>query len=78
MRNPVISAIARAAALVAGILAAQPAFAAWADWRWGPSDAELEQVVRVAYTAAAAYARHDTNYFARDGVAGVTFFTVLA
>jgi hypothetical protein len=57
--------------LVVGIalaaLAAQPALARWADWPPGPTDAELEQIVRVAYTAAVAHARKDTNYFARDG-----------
>jgi hypothetical protein len=52
---------------LAGI-AATPAFARWADWPPGPTDAELEQVVRVAYTAAADYARKNTNYFSRDGV----------
>jgi hypothetical protein len=31
------------------------------------SDAELEQVVRAAYTAASAHARANGNYFARDG-----------
>ncbi len=44
------------------------ASARWADWPPGSTDAELEQVVRVAYTAAAAHARGNTNYFARDGV----------
>ena len=53
---------------VAGIAVAQPASARWADWPPGPTDAELEQVVRVAYTAAAALARNNLNYFARDGV----------
>ena len=50
--------------------AASPAgaFARWADWPPGPTDAELEQVVRVAYTAAAGYARRNANYFSRDGV----------
>ena len=44
------------------------ASARWADWPPGPTDAQLEQVVRVAYGAAAAYARANANYFARDGV----------
>ena len=56
--------------VVLATLAAQPAFARWADWPPGPTDAELEQIVRVAYTAAVAHARKDTNYFARDGVTG--------
>jgi hypothetical protein len=51
--------------LAAGLV--QPASARWADWPPGPTDAELEQIVRVAYTAAAAHARSNTNYFARDG-----------
>jgi hypothetical protein len=64
MRIPkTIGAIVLAAALMA-----QPALARWADWPPGPTDAELEQVVRVAYAAAATYARSNTNYFARDGV----------
>lgn len=71
MSNPVAPAIFRAALIVVSVIAAaQPASARWthwADWPPGPSDAELEQIVRVAYTAAAAYARHDMNYFARDG-----------
>ncbi len=54
-------------AVALAALAAQPAFARWADWPPGPTDAELEQIVRVAYTAAVAQARKDTNYFARDG-----------
>jgi hypothetical protein len=57
-----------AASIALTALVAQPAFARWADWPPGPTDAELEQIVRVAYTAAVAYARKDTNYFARDGV----------
>lgn len=56
-----------ASALVA-LLAAGPAAARWADWPPGPTDAELEQIVRVAYAAAADYARGHTNYFSRDGV----------
>ena len=56
----------RAAIAVAGALAiSQPAAARWADWPQA-SDAELEQIVRVAYSAAAAYARKNTNYFSRD------------
>jgi hypothetical protein len=60
MRIAVVSA-----ALAAALLVAQPAAARWADW---PvlSDAELEQIVRVAYTAAAAHARKNSNYFSRD------------
>ena len=56
--------------LIAVTAVAMPsqASARWADWPPGPTDAELEQVVRVAYTAAAAFARSNTNYFARDGV----------
>lgn len=69
---------------------AQAAAARWADWPPGPSDAELEAIVRVAYTAAASHARRNTNYFARDddfaalrvviedelGRQGLTFVTV--
>ena len=59
----------RAAILVASlIVGTAPAFAQWADWPPGPTDAELERVVRVAYAAAAAHARTDNNYFARDEV----------
>lgn len=47
------------------ILATPSTAARWADWP-RVSDAELEQIVRVAYTAAAAHARKNTNYFARD------------
>ena len=65
MRIPLPTALA-----LAVTLAAQPATARWADWPPGPSDAELEQIVRVAYTAAAFMARADTNYFARDGATG--------
>jgi hypothetical protein len=36
----------------------------------GSSDAELELVVRAAYTAASAFAVAHGNYFARDGVVG--------
>ena len=57
-----------AASVVAALLPASPAFARWADWPPGPTDAELEQVVRVAYSAAADYARKNTNYFSRDGL----------
>jgi hypothetical protein len=57
-----------AAAVAFTALAAQPGLARWADWPPGPTDAQLEQIVRVAYTAAVAVARKDTNYFARDGV----------
>jgi hypothetical protein len=57
-----------AASAAGALLATSPAFARWADWPPGPTDAELEQVVRVAYTAAADYARKNTNYFSRDGV----------
>ena len=39
----------------------------WADWPPGPRDAELEAIVRTAYTAATAHARSNLNYFARDG-----------
>ena len=53
---------------LAAVLNPMGAFARWADWPPGPTDAELEQVVRVAYTAAADYARKNTNYFSRDGV----------
>jgi hypothetical protein len=63
MSLKVIWAVSSAVAL----LATGPAFARWADWPPGPTDAELEQVVRVAYTAAAAHARKNTNYFSRDG-----------
>jgi hypothetical protein len=47
-------------------LAATPALAKWADWP-GPSDADLESVVRSAYSAASAYAKANGNYFSRDG-----------
>ena len=57
-----------AASVAVALLAPNPAFAGWADWPPGPTDAELEQIVRVAYTAAADYARKNTNYFSRDGV----------
>ena len=53
---------------LAAVVASTAASARWADWPPGPTDAELEQVVRVAYSAAAAHARANTNYFARDGV----------
>lgn len=55
------------ATLVLAALVAQPSQARWADWPTVP-DAELEQIVRVAYTAAANYARKNVNYFARDGI----------
>ena len=58
---PVVIALAAAMAPTAGL-------ARWADWPPGPTDAELERVVRVAYSAASAYARANKNYFARDGV----------
>ncbi len=35
-----------------------------------PSDADLENIVRAAYTAAAGFALTHGNYFARDGVFG--------
>lgn len=64
MRIPIVLG---AAIVLAGSLAVAQANAArWADWPPGPSDAELETIVRVAYTAAAAHARKNTNYFARD------------
>jgi hypothetical protein len=47
-------------------LAATPALAKWADWP-GPSDADLERMVRSAYSAAASYAKANGNYFSRDG-----------
>lgn len=53
--------------LAMAAFAAHPAFARWADWPPGPTDAALEQIVRVAYTAAALHARKDNNYFSRDG-----------
>jgi hypothetical protein len=58
----------RAASVVVALLTSSPVFARWADWPPGPTDAELEQIVRVAYTAAANHARKNTNYFSRDGV----------
>ena len=59
----------RAALVAATMIAfAAPAFAKWADWP-GPSDADLERIVRSAYSAAAAYARANGNYFSRDGEA---------
>jgi hypothetical protein len=65
-----VELIKRLAPIVMALAAvgSEPALARWADWPPGPTDAELEQVVRVAYSAAAAYARANTNYFARDGV----------
>ncbi len=48
-------------------------WAAYDEVMAGPrslSDAELEEVVRVAYTAAASFAVTHGNYFARDGEAG--------
>jgi hypothetical protein len=49
-------------------LAASPALGDWASWRPEPSDATLERIVRAAYVGAAASARANNNYFARDGV----------
>lgn len=60
-----IPAVIRTAVAAVLVLAAQPAAARWADWP-SPSDRDLEQIVRAAYTAAAAHARRNTNYFARD------------
>ena len=54
--------------VLAAIATPTSALARWADWPPGPTDAELEQVVRVAYSAASAHARANKNYFARDGV----------
>jgi hypothetical protein len=56
------------AAIIAATLAvmATPAVAQWADWP-GPSDADLERIVRSAYSAAAAYAKANGNYFSPDG-----------
>lgn len=64
MLRPVPKICFAVAVLVVGT--AETAAARWADWPPGPSDAELETIVRVAYTAAAAHARRNTNYFARD------------
>lgn len=60
-----IPAALRTAVAAILVLAAQPAAARWADWP-SPSDRDLEQIVRAAYTAAAAHARRNGNYFARD------------
>jgi hypothetical protein len=60
-----IPAVIRAALAALVVLASQPASARWADWP-SPSDRDLEQIVRAAYTAAAAHARRNSNYFARD------------
>lgn len=47
--------------------AAAPAISApWVEWPPGPSDSELEAIVRAAYTGALARARANSNYFARD------------
>ncbi|MEO6013364.1 MAG: hypothetical protein ABIQ30_07245 [Devosia sp.] len=55
------------AAILAMALALTPSFAL-ASWiNPGPSDAELETIVRAAYSAASAYAKTQVNYFARDG-----------
>ena len=58
------------ATILAGslILGTAPVFAQWADWPPGPTDAELELMVRTAYTAAKQHAATDKNYFARDEV----------
>jgi hypothetical protein len=56
---------AACAVLAATLACAEPAAARWADWPV-MSDADLEQIVRVAYTAAAAHARKNSNYFSRD------------
>jgi hypothetical protein len=53
-------------AILALLLTAPPAAADWADWPPGPSDSELEAIVRAAYTGATAHARQNRNYFARD------------
>ena len=62
-----IKRFARVVIALAAVGTPTAAFARWADWPPGPTDAQLEQVVRVAYSAAASYARGNTNYFARDG-----------
>ncbi len=49
-----------------GLAAITPAAADWLDWPSGPRDWQLEAAVRAAYAGAAAYARTNTNYFARD------------
>ncbi len=40
--------------------------APWVEWPPGPSDSELEAIVRAAYTGAVTRARGNLNYFARD------------
>jgi hypothetical protein len=51
--------------LAALALAPAPAVSSWLVP--GPTDAELEAIVRSAYTAATAHAARNANYFARDG-----------
>ena len=59
-------------ALALCVLASPALGAPWLDWTAvespGVSDAELEMLVRVAYSAATGFARAHGNYFARDGV----------
>jgi len=51
--------------LVLGVAA--PATAApWVEWPPGPTDYELETIVRAAYIGAVSRARGNSNYFARD------------
>ena len=53
-------------AILVLLFSSVPATADWADWPPGPSDSELESIVRAAYSAATAHARSNRNYFARD------------
>ena len=58
----------RAASIVAILLLwMSPAAAKWAAWPPGPTDSDLETMVRAAYSAASKLARSNVNYFARDG-----------
>jgi hypothetical protein len=43
-----------------------PVAAPWVEWPPGPTDSELEAVVRAAYSGAVSHARTNLNYFARD------------
>jgi hypothetical protein len=47
-------------------LASSSLGAPWAEWSSGPTDADLEAVVRIAYVAATKRAKGNLNYFARD------------
>lgn len=54
--------------VLSGLLLAAPASAAWFEWpKLGPTDAELETIVRTGYSGAARHAAASKNYFSRDG-----------